>query len=108
MKPRVILVECVQRLFTFGDLRQNAGSGCGPDKDTRVLIGLIQVILNGRDQIGHAVERSAPDSFIRQVAEPSFHQIEPGAGRGRKNADKSADAGAARIARGDACACRSC
>jgi hypothetical protein len=40
------------------------------------------VLGNGRDQRPDLLERPATEAFVGQVAEPSFHQVEPATGGG--------------------------
>jgi len=45
-----------------------------------VAAGVRQVGLDGRDQVRDGVEHPATQGFVREVAKPSLHQVEPGTG----------------------------
>jgi hypothetical protein len=48
-----------------------------PDERGGVIIPRVDVVLNMRHEGPHGIERSAPDGFPRQDAEPDFDQVQP-------------------------------
>lgn len=81
---RLPVVWCVQRFFTFGDLREDSLDRGAPDEDSRLLVMSADVITDGSGQFPHVVERPSAQALLRGVAEPSFDQVKPGTGCGRE------------------------
>ena len=81
-KPSGALVNCVQRFFTFGDLREDAFDRGAPHEDARILVVAADVIFDHAGQFLHVVERAAAQALRGQIAKPTFDQIEPGTGGG--------------------------
>jgi hypothetical protein len=40
-------------------------------------VALVQVFLNGLDQLFDVEEAAAPNSLIRELAEPALNQVQP-------------------------------
>ena len=38
----------------------------------------LEILINGRNEIGFGMKYTAPDSVCRQVSEEAFHHVEPG------------------------------
>ena len=49
----------------------------GPDKRFGILIVEANEFLDDRDQLRHAFENTAPDSFACNLPKPALYQIQP-------------------------------
>ena len=76
------LVKCLVNRLALGNLVEDGLDGGVPDKGLGVSIGCGEVLLDGSNQLGHALEAPAPDPLLRQLPEPPLNQVQPrGAGR---------------------------
>jgi hypothetical protein len=48
-----------------------------PDKGFRVLIVDVDIVADSHDQLFQILEDSAPDAVMHDVAEETFHHVEP-------------------------------
>jgi hypothetical protein len=60
----------------FGELPGGALHASTPDGDSRVLVMVVEVLLNRVGQSLHVVKRPPPDPLARQFAEPPVHKVQ--------------------------------
>ena len=56
---------------------QNVGGSCGPDEWFRTFIVTVDVGADGHDEFFQVAEDAAPEPILRQVAEETFHHVQP-------------------------------
>ena len=73
----------------MSNLGKNRLDRRGPDKRFRVRVRLLEIGVDGGDQIVHAVEHAAPNPLRCEVAKPAFDEIQPRGTRRREVQDKA-------------------
>lgn len=68
-----LLVWCPQRFFTFGDFLHSHLWGCRPNGSSRILVMVLNVIVNSSGQGTHIGEHSTAQPFISNLLEPAFY-----------------------------------
>ena len=58
--------------------------GLGPDKRFGILVGNVQVAVDGGLQFPAALMHAAAQLFLREQRKPSLHQVQPGRAGGRE------------------------
>ena len=78
------LVWCLQRFFTFGDFAHNSFDRRAPHKNLGILIVRLDVLVDSSDQIRGVLEGASTDALVGNLAEPTLHHVQPGAGSGNE------------------------
>jgi hypothetical protein len=74
----------VQRFFTFGDLREDSLYRRTPDEGPRILVVILQIFINGRNQCRNTPEGATTESPFGDFTEPFLHRVPPGTGSRNK------------------------
>jgi len=66
------------------DILQDIRGFCGPDEGFRLVVMLVDVGVDRRDQFFDIAKHAAPESMFGQIAEEALQHVQPGSAGGRE------------------------
>ena len=70
-------MQCVLRFLTFGNFGQDSFNRRTPNENLRVLVVILKVLLDSRNQCLHVGESPTSDSLVGDFAKPAFDHVQP-------------------------------
>jgi len=75
--PLQSLVLCLINEVTTVDFRHDRFQRSGPDKGCGIFVMRFEIVMDGMDQLRHAVEAAPTNPLLSQLSKPDFHHVEP-------------------------------
>jgi len=66
------------------NLASDGARGGSPDEGSGSVVATADVVQDSSDQFAHAAEGSSPDTFVSNLGEEAFHQVQPRSTGGRE------------------------